>query len=111
MDSWPNQEALNKALNIYRAAMRSFIIFHLKRIPGTNVEDVVIDSVGDWRADEIDRILSESDRDIESVIDINDFPHLVHKNWGDAFERTLNDGKTFRKQLWLIVECRNIESS
>ena len=109
MDSWPNQEALNKALNIYRASMRSFIIFHLKKIPGMNLEDVVIDSVGDWRADEIDRILSESDRDIESVIDINDFPHLVNKNWVDAFERTLNDDKTFRNQLWLIVECRNAD--
>ena len=109
MDSWPNQEALNKALNIYRAAMRSFITFHLKKIPGTNVEDVVIDSVGDWRADEIDRSLSESDRDIESVIDINDFPHLVHKNWLDAFEKILNDDKTFRNELWLIVECRNAD--
>ena len=109
MDSWPNQEALNKALNIYRVSMRSFIIFHLKKIPGMNVEDVVINSVGDWRADEIDRILSESDRDIEFVIDINDFPHLVNKNWGDAFERTLNDDKTFRNQLWLIVECRNAD--
>ncbi|MCY3627951.1 MAG: hypothetical protein OXG88_09950, partial [Gammaproteobacteria bacterium] len=109
MDSWPNQEALNKALNIYRVSMRSFIIFHLKKIPGMNIEDVVIDSVGDWRADEIDRILSESDRDIGSVIDINDFPHLVNKNWGDAFEKTLNDDKTFRNQLWLIVECRNAD--
>ena len=109
MDSWPNQEALNKALNIYRASMRSFIIFHLKKIPGTNVEDIVIDSVGDWRADEIDRSLSESGRDIESVIDISDFPHLVNKNWVDAFERTLNDDKTFRNQLWLIVECRNAD--
>ena len=109
MDSWLNQEALNKALNIYRVSMRSFIIFHLKKIPGMNVEDIVIDSVGDWRADEIDRILSESDRDIGSVIDINDFPHLVHKNWGDAFEKILNDDKTFRNQLWLIVECRNAD--
>lgn len=109
MDSWPNQEALNKALNIYRVSMRSFIIFHLRKIPGMNVEDVVIDSVGDWRADEIDRILSESDRDIRSVIDINDFPHLVNKNWAGAFERTLNDDKTFRNQLWLIVECRNAD--
>ncbi len=109
MDSWPNQEALNKALNIYRASMRSFIISHLKKIPGTNVEDVVIDSVGDWRADEIDRSLSEPGRDIEFVIDINDFPHLVNKNWEEAFERTLNDDKTFRNQLWLIVECRNAD--
>ena len=37
MDALPNQEALNKALNIYRASMRSFIIFHLKQIPGMNV--------------------------------------------------------------------------
>ena len=110
MDSWPNQEALNKALNIYRASMRSFIISHLRRIPGTNVEDVVIDSVGDWRADEIYQSLIESCRDIESVIDINDFPHLVNRNWEAAFERTLNDDKTFRNQLWLIVECRNANS-
>lgn len=109
MDSWPNQEALNKALNIYRVSMRSFIIFHLKKIPGMNVEDVVIDSVGDWRADEIDRILSESGRDIGSVIDINDFPHLVNKNWVETFEKILNDDKTFRNQLWLIVECRNAD--
>ena len=107
MDALPNQEALNKALNIYRASMRSFIIFHLKQIPGMNVEDVVIDSVGDWRADEIYHSLIESGRDIESMIDINDFPHLVNRNWEEVFERSLNDDKTFRNQLWLIVECRN----
>ena len=48
-------------------------------------EDVVIDSVGDWRADEIYHSLIESGRDIESMIDINDFPHLVNRNWGGSF--------------------------
>ena len=100
-----NQEALNKALNIYRTYMRSFIIFHLKKIPGTNVEDTVINSVSEWRADDIERSLA--DRDIKSIIDIDDFPPLVNANWEDAFEGTLNDDKSFRNQLWLIKTCRD----
>ena len=102
-----NQEALNKALNIYRTYMRSFIIAHLRKIPSTNVEDVVIDSVNDRRAGEIDRSLNESDRDIKSIIDIDDFPLLVNANWEDAFEVPLNDNRDFRNQLWLIKTYRD----
>ena len=111
MDSWPNQEALNKALNIYRTYMRAFIIFHLKKIPGKTVEDVVMDSLDaakqSDRAGEIDRMLEQSDRDIKSIIDINDFPHLVHQNWDSTFKRLLSDDKDFRNQLWLIKTCRD----
>ena len=109
MDSWPNQEALNKALNIYRASMRPFIISRLKQIQGTNVESTVTDSLGYKRAGEIHHILTQPNRSIESAIDVNDFPHLVSKNWEDAFEIPLNDDKTFRNQLWLIMECRNAD--
>ena len=111
MTKFPNQEGLNRALNIYRSAMRSFIISRLRQIK--NVEDIVIDSLEDAgrfeRVDEIERILLQSNRNIESVIDINDFPHLVTKNWANAFKGILNDDKTFRNQLWLIVECRNAD--
>ncbi|MCG8620813.1 MAG: hypothetical protein MJE68_02275, partial [Proteobacteria bacterium] len=109
MDTWPNQEALNKALNIYRAAMRPFIISCLRQIRGTDVESAVTDSLGYRRANEIERLLIQSDRNIESAIDINDFPHIVNKNWDSAFDTHLNDDKVFRNQLWLIVECRNAE--
>ena len=109
MTEFPNQEGLNKAFNIYRAAMRKFIISRLRQIPGTNVESVVINSLEYRRVDEVKRVLVHSDRNIESAIDINDFPHLVHKNWREAFEVQLNDDKTFRNQLWLIVECRNAD--
>ena len=104
-----NQEALNKALNIYRTYMRSFIIFHLKKIPGTNVEDAVINSVSEWRADEIERSLA--DRDIKSIIDVDDFPRLVvgkkGKNWKEVFRHPLNDDEGFQNQLWLIKTCRD----
>lgn len=107
---YANQEALNKALNIYRTCMRGFIIFHLQKIPGTNVEDVVIDSVSDWRADEIERKLNEG-MDIKSIIDIDDFPLLVVGergiNWKEVFKGPLNDDKDFQNQLWLIKTCRD----
>ena len=90
--------------------MRAFIIFHLKKIQGQKVEDVVIDSLDDVgqsdRADEIDRLLCQSNRDIKSIIDIDDFPRLVNTNW-NSFKIPLNDDKTFRNQLWLIKDGRD----
>ena len=89
--------------------MRKFIISRLRQIPGTNVESVVANSLEYRRVAEVKRVLAHSNRNIESAIDINDFPHLVSKNWREAFEVQLNDDKTFRNQLWLIVECRNAD--
>ena len=89
--------------------MRSFIIFHLKKIPGTNVEDTVINSVSEWRADEIERSLA--DQDIKSIIDVDDFPRLVvgkkGENWKEVFRYPLNDDEGFQNQLWLIKTCRD----
>ena len=111
MDSWPNQEALNKALNIYRTYMRAFIIFHLKKVPGEKVEDVVMNSLDKAnqydRAGEIERELKKSDRDIKSIIDVSDFPHLIQQNWGLIFEEPLKDDKEFWNQLWLIKTRRD----
>ena len=108
---YQNQEALNRALNIYRTYMRAFIIFHLKKIPGQKVEDVIINSLDDAgqsnRADEIDHLLRQSNRDIKSIIDIDDFPRLVNANWNGSFKIPLNDDKTFRNQLWLIKDGRD----
>ena len=108
---YPNQEALNKALNIYRTCMRGFIIFHLKKIPGEKVENLVMDSLDKAsqynRADKIESELEQSDRDIKSIIDINDFPHLIHQNWGRVFEKPLKNDKDFRNQLWLIKTRRD----
>ncbi len=107
MTIYPNQEGLNRALNIYRTYMRSFIVFHLKKIQGQNVEDVVIDSVGDKRAEEICNKLIVSDLDIKSIIDIDDFPLLVRANWKFTFKIPLNDNRNFQNQLWLIKTCRD----
>ena len=79
--------------------MRAFIIFYLKKIPGEKVESVVMDSLDKAnqydRADEIERELEQSDRDIKSIIDINDFPHLIHQNWAEFLKNLSRTIRTF----------------
>ena len=43
----PNRIALNNVLDIYRDAMRPFIIRCLRRVPGQQIEDVIRDSLNE----------------------------------------------------------------
>ena len=104
----PNRDALQKALDIYRDAMRPFLVRCLKQVRGTNVEDVISRSLGNRRVDEFERALNQPDSNVESAIDINDFPTLVSRNWHrETFDARLNSDKTFQNQLWLIADARN----
>ena len=106
--SRPNRDALQKALDIYRDAMRPFLIRCLRQVKGANVEGVISRSLGNKRADEFARALSRPDGNVASAIDINDFPTLVSRNWRrETFETKLNNDKTFQNQLWLITDARN----
>ena len=106
--SRPNRDALQKALDIYRDAMRPFLVRCLRQVRGMNVEDVINRSLGNRRADEFERALTRSTGNVESAIDINDFPTLVSRNWHrETFETKLNGDKTFQNQLWLITDARN----
>ncbi|MDE0014209.1 MAG: DUF499 domain-containing protein [Candidatus Poribacteria bacterium] len=82
----PNQDALYQALNIYRDAMRPFILRNLKTVQGLAPED---------------RIQNEAD------IDIGDFPHLFRKYWRDAFEQCFDPDRDVRSAVGLITEARN----
>ena len=104
----PNRDALQKALDIYRDAMRPFLIRCLRQVRGMNVQEVISRSLGNRRADEFERALNRSTGNVESAIDINDFPTLVSRNWyRETFETKLNGDKTFQNQLWLITDARN----
>ena len=103
-----NRDALQKALDIYRDAMRPFLVRCLRQVRGMNVQEVISRSLGNRRADEFERALSRPNGNVESAIDINDFPTLVSKNWyRETFDIKLNGDKTFQNQLWLITDARN----
>ncbi len=82
----PNQDALYQALNIYRDAMRPFILRNLKTVQGLAPED---------------RIQNEAD------IDIGDFPHLFRRYWREAFEQCFDPDRDVRSAVGLITEARN----
>ena len=104
--SRPNEDALRQAVDIYRDAMRPFIVRQLKRVRGASVEELIGRGLGDRQADEFYRRLSENS-DIESAIDLNYFPKVIRDNWRAAFAQHFNGDLTVQSTLWLIKTARD----
>ena len=102
----PNKDALSDAIDIYRDAMRPFVLHRLRRVPGATVEKAISIALGDRRADEVNQKLRQGNR-IEDVIDVNDFPHLVQRHWREVFSDAFGDDRTIQSELWLISRARN----
>ena len=102
----PNRDALSAALDIYRDAMRPFIVRHLKRVRGKGVEDVIGESLHDRQAEQFRRNLAQG-RSIEDAIDINDFPNLISRQWHAVFKQAFGDDRTVQSLLWMIAKIRN----
>ena len=82
----PNQDALYQALNIYRDAMRPFILRNLKTVQGLSPED---------------RLQNEAD------IDIGNFPYLFRRYWNDVFVQCFDSDRDVRSAIGIITEARN----
>ena len=82
----PTQDALYQALNIYRDAMRPFILRNLKTVQGLAPED---------------RFQNEAD------IDIGNFPYLFREYWHDVFKHCFDPDRDIRSAVGLITEARN----
>ena len=106
MTSRPNRDALGQAIDIYRDAMRPFIVRQLRRVQGTSVEELIERGLGDRQADEFRHRLTENG-DIEAAIDLNYFPKVFRDNWRAAFSRHFNDDLTVQSTLWLIKTARD----
>ncbi len=104
----PNRDALSRAIGIYRDAMRPFILRSLRRTPGIDVEERVIQSLPDYQAENL-RTTMASGVNLESALDVNYFPALVGNrfNWRDMFSDALDRDKTIQNELWLINDARN----
>ena len=104
--SRPNKDALSQAIDIFRDAMRPFLLRRLRQVPGSTAEKAVNFALGDRRADEINQKLRQNYR-IEDVIDINDFPNLIQRHWREVFSVAFGDDRTVQSELWLISRARN----
>ena len=102
----PNRDALNDALDIFRDAMRPFIVRNMKRVRGGRVEDVIRESLPGKRADAFEQNLRDSGS-VEDLIDVNDFPLIVQRNWKGVFDNEFDWNRSVWSALWLIADARN----
>ncbi len=104
----PNRDALSRAIDIYRDAMRPFILRSLKRMPGVSVETAIRQSLPDRQADNFRAALG-SGEDLESALDVNIFPPLVSnfRNWREVFSTEFGGDQTVQNELWMIKDARN----
>ena len=105
--SRPNREALDKALNIFRDAMRPFIVRHLRQVRGSTVEESIKRSLPDRKVVYFEQNLGNKGGNIAASIDVNDFPHLVQRNWRETFAAAFGYANNIRGALWQIADVRN----
>ena len=107
----PNRDALDRALNIYRDAMRPFIIRNLRSVQGQQIEVTIQRLLNEFQARRFQDNLRRNQGDIEAAIDINDFPTLISNSWRDVFSRQFpGGGRTVQNAAWQIAEARNTVS-
>ena len=106
--SRPNKDALIRALDIYRDAMRPFIIRSMRNASGKRVEDAIKYSLNPNQVAQFEQNMIRNGGDLEASIDINDFPSLIGRNWRDVFSRQfVSGGQTVQNAAWLIKEARD----
>ena len=103
----PVKKALGDALDIYRDAMRPFVIRNLKRIPGKNLEDAVGAVLRDGQYNRFRKNLQDG-RSVEDAIDIGEFPQLIQRYWHDAFRAAFRrDMPSLGAVLHAVTDARN----
>ena len=104
----PNRDTLNQALDVYRDAMRAFIIRHLNRFKLEHVEHYIRHSLGDRRYEEFSRRLRQNNDDVEATIDINDFPSLLDNPYrSNVFGQSLKYDRVVGDKLHWVAHARN----
>ena len=102
----PNKRALIDAIDIFRDAMRPFLLRHLKRMPGLKAEHAIKRSLLDAQCNRFDDNL-RAGRSVEDSIDTGEFPQIVKSLWRDLFRDAFHSNSDARDMLYRIAEARN----
>ena len=102
----PNKDALVKGCDIYRDAMRPFLLCVLRRVQGSNLENTIRRSLPSGQRGTFDRDLLRNG-DVAGAIDIGMFPYLIRANWRVAFSDEFKIGKSVLDHIFLIRDARN----
>ena len=104
---YPNRDALQHALNIYRDRMSEFIARMLRQKPGLRLEQAVAGSLTERQAQEFADGVRENGGSVPRAIQIGFIPNLVERNWTELFRDRIKDATTVRNRLRMIRDIRN----
>ena len=102
----PNKKALIDVIDIYRDAMRPFLVHHLKQVRGKSVEDAIRQALRDNQVNQFEQNL-RTGRSVEESIDVNDFPELVRFHWRDVFSNKFPGDRVMQNRLYEIKAIRD----
>ena len=97
----PNKDALTKAVDIYRDAMRAFIVRQLKQVQGSKVEEMISSSLLPKRAAEFEAAFRDGKK-VDDFIDTTDFPEIIKRRWNEPFSRYFKGDRGVQNLTYLI---------
>ena len=106
MKERPYRDALNRAVDIFRDAMRPFIVLHMMEVHGDGVDDAILESLQGSRPGEVEWSLKRG-KSVEDSIDVGDFPHIVRENWSGVFRSAFKGERAVKSTLGQIADTRN----
>ena len=105
----PNSRALNDGLDIYRDAMRSFIVQQLEEADTTDKKAAVLRALHSDGRQFFERDLTRNRGNLGATIDINNFSWIIENNanWDQCFASVFGHKPSTRNQLRTIADSRN----
>ena len=103
----PNKNAIIQACDIYRDAMRPFLLRGLRRVRGSNLTTTIRNSLPDHQKNTFTTTLAQNSNDVAGAIDIDMFPQLVQRHWQEIFLSDFNMDQSVRNMIWLIKDARD----
>ena len=102
----PNRDALSRALDAYRDALRGFIAGELERAFGEEgAPEAAAAALGERRRAEFEAALREG-ASLESAIHVEDFPAIVRAHQREAFADTFGAHAGAAERMSLIAAAR-----
>ena len=105
----PNRDALNRAVDIFRDAMRPFIVRHMRGAFGDGAEAEIRSSLNDTARKAFQRLRRRGE-EIEGAIDLNTVPYIIDHHWKGVFASAFEYDWSSFNLIRVIVDARN-ESS
>ena len=102
----PNRDALNRAIDIYRDAMRAFIVRNLKKVRGGKVVDHLCAAL--WKKEpQIRSALLPDHSNLDELFDVNDMPRIIRHFWQVVFNSAFTNPQGVESILNIVADNRN----